>query len=109
MASFLQMMFSCQLFRHELISKDASNPLVRQLQRLFGLMEFTQQSRTFINPALFRQTLPSFFKDSFEQHDCSEFAKILLDKIEQETKSDVNLTGKHFEGKLATKIVCETC
>jgi len=82
-------LFSFARFRAELCSIEqlGTASLLRQLQRLFGLMEFTPVSRSYVSPSLFRQTLPSFFKSGFEQHDCSEFAKIVLDKIEQESKA----------------------
>jgi ubiquitin C-terminal hydrolase len=76
---------------------------------MFALLEFTPVTRQFINPAQFRATLPPFFRSGYDQHDCSEFAKIVLDKLEQETKSQENLTSKYFEGKLESFVTCNMC
>mmetsp|Transcript_10885 Transcript_10885/g.16528 ORF Transcript_10885/g.16528 Transcript_10885/m.16528 type:complete len:120 (-) Transcript_10885:134-493(-) len=65
-----------------------------QIQRVFsiltnGLYEGGEEpacwfsSRSAFSPKAFRSTLPSYFQ-SFHQQDVSEFAKILLDKLETE-------------------------
>ncbi len=59
--------------------------------------------------------LPDFFKAPLgscgEQHDCSEFARIFLDKLESEIKqsSVENINLKYLEGKKVNLITCETC
>lgn len=55
-----------------------------QLQKLFALM--MKSIRPFIRPLTFRATLPPFFRNNYEQHDSSEFAKIFLDELEKSLK-----------------------
>ena len=52
----------------------------------------------------------------FQQHDSSEFAKVLLDILEVQTKRAIpdtdlttNLTARHFEGEMHSIVECGTC
>ena len=52
----------------------------------------------------------------FQQHDSSEFAKVLLDILETQTKRPIpdtdqttNLTARHFEGEMHSTVECGTC
>lgn len=80
-------------------------------------MEFTPITRTKISPSQLRSALPALFKEGYEQHDCSEFSKFLLDRIEHESKTpqylddpaETNLVAKHFEGRIESTVTCGTC
>ena len=118
MNSFLQMLFNIEPLRDSLIRETITTKIsdfklsIYQLQRLFILMKLS--SRNFINPRSFRSTLPSYFQ-SFQQQDASEFAKIILDKIESEEisicKKDKTacVANKFLMGHLTQKIECQTC
>jgi hypothetical protein len=48
------------------------------------------------------------------QHDCSEFAKILIDKLEtEEKKPDIDLknllVNRHLMGKQTQQVKCQNC
>jgi len=49
--------------------------------------------------------LPLFFQN-FQQHDCSEFAKIFLDQLEKEIKKEKlrNIVNDYFQGSLVQEI-----
>ena len=60
--------------------------------------------------------LPDFFRMGFQQHDSSEFAKVILDILETQTKRPIadtdqstHLTGRHFEGVMQSVVECGTC
>ena len=59
-------------------------------------------TREYIIPRIFRNTLPKFFQN-YMQHDCSEFSKILIEKLESEEgkTDDVKklLINKYLMGK----------
>jgi hypothetical protein len=51
------------------------------------------------------------FRKGYEQHDCAEFTRVLLDQIEMASKG--TLENKHlasgFIGKIKSEVVCQTC
>jgi hypothetical protein len=58
--------------------------------------------------------LPSYFKaNAGEQHDCSEFARVMLDQLESEIKkagpSIRNINSEYIEGIKVNRIECRTC
>lgn len=71
---------------------------------------YLSQVRKSIAPRAFRSTLPGFFQ-GYEQHDSSEFARLLLDKLESElrTSQQEDYIQKHIEGMKVNKIKCLTC
>ena len=94
MNSFLQALFLSTEFRKclindiaipfpSMISKTSSKLMIEQLSRLFCQLAYSQ--RPSIKPVALKAVLPKFFQN-YEQHDWSEFAKIFLDKIEEEVK-----------------------
>jgi len=61
-----------------------------QFKRLMTLMstfshgeEALQSERQYISPAIFRKTLPPYFR-GYTQQDASELLRVLLDKMESE-------------------------
>jgi hypothetical protein len=66
--------------------------------------------RPAVAPRPLRVSLPDFFKNS-EQHDCSEFAKLFLDKLETELKSCnlPNIIENHLGGININTIECLEC
>ena len=71
--------------------------------------------RPLVTPRQFKAlALPDFFRGSGGglQHDCSEFARIFLDKLESELKQSgkiPNINQLYLEGVKLNKIECETC
>eukprot|EP00347_Sterkiella_histriomuscorum_P008207 403345967 len=120
MNSFLQALYQIKEFRSDLISLEDTESQKQlkiidkvkmslfQLQRLYSLIYGSV--RTFIEPKQFRISLPDFFKN-YEQHDCSEFAKLLLDKIERESIQceSKNIIREHLIGEKINQIQCLTC
>jgi ubiquitin C-terminal hydrolase len=91
-----------------MVAKSASKIALEQLCRLFCQMSFS--NRPTIRPHSLKSALPEFFQN-FQQHDCSEFAKVFLDQLEKEVKAmeKRNIIYDHFQGKLIQRIECDTC
>ncbi|CDW91654.1 ubiquitin carboxyl-terminal hydrolase family protein [Stylonychia lemnae] len=120
MNSFLQALYQMKEFREDLIELESKvqeknqklldkvKLSLYQLQRLFA--QLYGSARPVIAPNQLRVSLPDFFKN-WEQHDSSEFAKLLLDKIENELKQceAENLIGKYIEGIKVNYLKCLTC
>lgn len=118
-SSFLQAIFMNTDFRAciiqefsakmpSIVSDSESKLAFKQLCMLFWRMCFSR--RPSIRPYLLKLTLPEFFQNS-EQHDCSEFAKIILDQLEKEVKAlkKRNIVSDYFKGKVIQRVECETC
>ena len=108
MGSFLQLLYHTAAFRKDLLSTKLVDRtkmrLIENLQKLFCLLRFSP-IRSHCSPSQVRSCLPDFFRVGYEQHDTNEFARVILDLIETQTKGDEeskteNLTKKHFEGEI---------
>ena len=92
-----------------LINEEFEKSCVFNLCILFNQLKSGSQPE--VKATHFRRTLKSPFSTSYDQQDASEFAKSLLQDIEDSLKNTNlrNLIEETFSGKVSTEVICKDC